>query len=149
MTQPRTDTPERIPLLSLVLGFGPAGVILVSGGLALLEWPWALVFGQAWSAVILIFLAGVVRGLSFFTQGGPRPGQLAIMAWRFACGSAALILPPVLALPVLAVGYLSALLYDPFAARTGAAPRYFAKLRPPQMLVALAGLLLLLIAALR
>jgi Protein of unknown function (DUF3429) len=146
VNEPRTDTPERIPLLSLVLGFGPAAVILVAGALALLGWPWALVFGQAWAAVILIFLAGVVRGLSFFTAGGPRMSQIAVSMVRFGCGVAALILPPVLALPVLAVGYLSSLLYDPFAARTGAAPRYFARLRPPQMIVALVGLVLLFVA---
>ena len=146
---PRTDTPERTPLLSQVLGFGPAGLILVAGALALADVPWSLAFGQAWAAVILIFLAGVARGLSFFTEGGPRPSQIAISMARFGCGLIALILPPVLALPVLAVGYLTALLYDPIAARTGAAPRYFARLRPPQMIVALIGLVLLFLAIIR
>lgn len=136
-------------MLSLVLGFGPVGVILVAGGFALLDWPGAVFVGQTWAAVILIFLAGVVRGLSFLTDGGPRASQVIVMGLRFWCGLAALLLPPILAMPVLAAGYLSALLYDPFAARTGAAPRYFAKLRPPQMVVALIGLFLLLIAALR
>jgi hypothetical protein len=48
---------------------------------------------------------------------------------------------------VLAIGYLTSLLYDPVAARSGAAPRYFAQLRPPQMLIALVGLALLFVAS--
>lgn len=144
--QPRTDTPERTPLLSQILGYGPAGLILASGALALADVPWSLAFAQAWASVILIFLAGVTRGLSFFTQGGPRPAQIAMTMARFGCGVIALLLPPVLALPILAAGYLSVLLYDPFAARTGAAPRYFARLRPPQMIIALIGLVLLFVA---
>ncbi|VWX53780.1 DUF3429 domain-containing protein [Novosphingobium sp. 9U] len=147
MTRPRIDTPDKTPLLSLLLGYGPALVILVAGALALADVPWALTFGMLWSSAILIFLAGVVRGLSFFTEGGPRLSQVAVMGVRFGCGLLALILPPVLAAPVLAVGYLSSLVYDPFAARSGAAPRYFVKLRPPQIGIALVGLVLLFVAA--
>jgi len=149
MTQPRTDTPERTPPLSLLLGYGPALVILTAGALALAGLPWALTAGCLWAAAILIFLAGVVRGLSFFTQGGPRVTQVAVMMARFGCGLVALVLPPILATPVLAAGYLTSLLYDPFAARSGAAPRYFAQLRPPQMTIALLGLALLFVAAIR
>lgn len=148
MNQPRIDTPERTPLLSQVLGYGPAAVILGAGALAVGDVPWAIAFGQAWAAVILIFLAGVARGLSFFTEGGPRTSQIAVTMWRFACGVIAVILPPVLALPILAAGYLSVLLYDPLAARTGGTPRYFARLRPPQMIIALTGLVLLFVATL-
>jgi hypothetical protein len=148
VNQPRTDTPERTPLLSQVLGYGPAALILGAGALAIADVPWAIAFGQAWAAVILIFLAGVARGLSFFTEGGPRASQIAVTMWRFGCGIIALLLPPVLSLPVLAAGYLSVLLYDPFAARTGGTPRYFARLRPPQMIIALAGLVLLFVATL-
>lgn len=148
MNQPRTDTPERTPPLSLLLGYGPALVVLVAGTLALARVPWALTLGCLWAAAILIFLAGVVRGLSFFTDGGPRAMQVGVMMVRFVCGLAALLLPPILATPVLAIGYLSSLLYDPFAARSGAAPRYFARLRPGQMIIALLGLVLLFLASL-
>jgi hypothetical protein len=147
VTQPRTDTPDRTPPLSLVLGYGPALVILAAGALALARVPWALPLGCMWAAAILIFLAGVVRGLSFFTEGGPRLTQVAVMMARFGCGLVALLLPPLLATPVLAIGYLTSLLYDPVAARSGAAPRYFAQLRPPQMLIALVGLALLFLAS--
>jgi hypothetical protein len=147
VTQPLSDTPTRTPPLELLLGYGPALVILVAGALALAGVPWALTLGCLWASAILIFLAGVVRGLSFFTEGGPRLSQVAVMMVRFVCGLAALVLPAILATPVLAVGYLSSLLYDPFAARNGAAPRYFAQLRPPQMVIALLGLALLFVAA--
>lgn len=147
MTRPRIDTPERTPPLSLLLGYGPALVILVAGALALAQVPYALTFGCIWAAAILIFLAGVVRGLSFFTDGGPRLTQVAVMMARFLCGLVALVLPPILATPLLAAGYLTSLLYDPAAARSGAAPRYFARLRPPQMAIALVGLVLLFVAA--
>jgi len=89
----------------------------------------------------------MVRGLSFFTEGGPRMTQVGVMMARFVCGLAALLLPPILATPVLAIGYLTSLIYDPIAARNGAAPRYFAQLRPPQMAIALMGLVLLFVAA--
>lgn len=146
MTQPRKDTPDKTPLLSLLLGYGPTLIILVTGALALANVPWALTFGMLWSSAILIFLAGVVRGLSFFTEGSPRFSQVAVMGVRFLCGWISLVLPPVLAAPLLAIGYLSALIYDPFAARSGAAPRYFARLRPLQMVLALGGLVLLFLA---
>ncbi|MBB3938810.1 hypothetical protein GGR39_000439 [Novosphingobium fluoreni] len=149
MTQPRTDTPAHTPWLSLVLGYGPTTVILVAGILALLGIPWAMTLGCLWASAILIFLAGVVRGLSFFTAGGPRASQIVVFGVRFWSGLIALVLPPILALPLLAVGYLSSLIYDPFAARSGAAPRYFEKLRPPQMVIAVGGLVLLFVAALR
>ncbi len=140
MPPPRRDTPEHIPLLSLLLGYGPVLLILA---LALLAWAgfaWAAPLARVWAAAILIFIAGVARGLSFFTDGGPRFSQLAVMLWRFLCGLTALVLPAVLAFPVLAAGYLSAFAYDPHAARHGEAPRFFAYLRQPQMFVALTGL---------
>lgn len=148
MTQPRIDTPTRTPPLELLLGYGPALVILVAGALALVPMPWALTMGCLWASAILLFLAGVVRGLSFFTDGGPRVTQVTVMMARFVCGLTALLLPPILATPVLAIGYLTSLIYDPLAARSGAAPRYFAQLRPPQMVIALLGLALLFVASL-
>lgn len=147
MSEPRTDTPERIPLLSLVFGYGPVLAILLAGGLAIVGYGPAVWLGQLWAAAILIFLAGVVRGLSFFTAGGPRLGQVLMMLWRFLCGLVALAAPPTLAFLILAAGYLSVPIYDVTAARQGSAPRYFARLRPPQMAIAVLGLVLLFLAA--
>ncbi|MEW9854702.1 DUF3429 domain-containing protein [Novosphingobium sp. M1R2S20] len=147
MSARRTDTPERIPLLSLLLGYGPVLIILLAGVAFLFDRLWAVRFGQLWAAAILIFLAGVVRGLSFFTEGGPRMTQLLMMLLRFLCGIGGLIISPPFAFGILGLGYLSIPFYDARAARTGAAPRYFARLRPPQMAIALAGLVLLSIPA--
>jgi len=143
MPPPRSDTPARTPRLSLLLGYGPVVLIVLLAMLALAGFAWAVPLARLWAAAILIFIAGVARGLSFFTQGGPRASQIAVMMWRFVCGLAALALPERWAFLVLALGYLSALAYDPHAARHGEAPRFFAQLRPPQMIVALTGLLIL------
>lgn len=142
MTASRSDTPAEVPFLSCILAYGPVLGIL---GLAFcsVSYEWAISLGRLFAASILIFLAGVVRGLSFFTEGGPRASQIGIMAWRFLCGVSAFVLPLPIAFAVLAAGYVSSLLYDPSAARTGSAPRYFAQLRPPQMTIALAGIILL------
>jgi len=143
MPAPRTDTPAHTPPLSLVLAFGPAGLILLLGLAGWAGYGWAVELGRLWAAAILIFLAGVVRGLSFFTEGGPRASQLVVMMARFGCGIAALAVPLRWAFPLLFLGYLTSLLYDPHAARNGEAPRYFAQLRVPQMIVALTGVVVL------
>ena len=144
MPPPRTDTPLRPPLLNLVLGYGPAAVLPVLGLLAWTGQGWALSLGRVWGAAILLFLAGVARGLSFFTQGGPRPAQIGAALWRFGCGLLALVVWLPAAFALLIAGYLAVALFDPWAARHGEAPRDFARLRPPQMAVAIAGLAMLL-----
>jgi hypothetical protein len=140
--------PIRIPLLSLILGYTPMAAFPL---LALMAWlappPWpavAVAIGQGWGAALLLFLAGVRRGLSFFTDGGPRPAQIATMLWLFVLGCAALAAAPLLAFPLLVIGYGSIALLDPPAARRGEVPAFFTRLRPPQMGVALVGLVALL-----
>lgn len=139
----------RIPPLSMVLGYGPMAVfplLALIGWLAPAPWPAvALAGGQGWGAVLLIFFAGVRRGLSFFTAGGPRWSQIATMFWFFLLGCAALLLAPAIAYPLILVGYGSVALLDPPAARRGEAPAFFEQLRPPQMLVALIGQAALLV----
>jgi hypothetical protein len=139
----------RIPPLSLILGYGPMAIFPILGLAAwLMPAPWpaiALAAGQGWGAALLIFLAGVRRGLSFFTQGGPRPAQIATMFWLFLLGCAALLTAPIIAYPLLVIGYGSIALLDPPAAQRGEAPAFFAQLRPPQMAVALIGLIALLV----
>jgi len=143
MPPPRADTPDHTPPLSLLLGYGPVALILVLALLASVGFAWAVPLARLWAAAILIFIAGVARGLSFFTEGGPRASQIGVTMWRFGCGLAALVLPERWAFVVLALGYASALVFDPHFARHGEAPRFFAHLRPPQMMVAIAGLLIL------
>ncbi len=94
-----------------------------------------------WGAAILIFLAGVRRGLSFRTPGGPRGAQIGMMLWLFLAGIAAPLLPVAWALGVLVLGYASLFALDPVAARHDEAPLYFARLRPPQMAIPIVCLL--------
>ena len=142
MIRSRTD---RIPPLDLVLGYGPALLLPLLALFAFLlpleraRLPVAL--GQLWGAAILVFLAGVRRGLSFFTEGGPRAIQIVTMFWLFGLGLAGLAFPPTIAFPALAIGYGSVALLDPPAARRDEVPAYFARLRPPQMGIALVGLI--------
>lgn len=137
----------RVPPLSIVLGYGPAAMLPL---LALVAWtipgwaPPALLAAKLWGVAILLFLAGVRRGLSFFTPRGPRPAQVVTSIWLFVVGLAALVLGPPACFGTLIVGYASVAILDPPAARRGEAPAHFARLRPPQMLVALAGLAALL-----
>ena len=71
--------------------------------------------------------------------------QLATSLGLFALGLAALAVPRTgVALALLLAGYLALAVLDPWAARRGEAPLFFARLRPLQMLVPIAGLAALL-----
>lgn len=135
----------RVPWLGVLLGYGamvPFPVLALAGWLG-----WAGAVGGAilWGGAVLCFLSGVRRGLSFRTPGGPTLAQLAVFAWLFAAGIAALAMPwPVAALLLLTAGYGSLIPLDPVAARGGEAPLYFARLRPWQMAIPVASLLALL-----
>lgn len=145
-------TPEgndpNAPWLSLIFGYGPVLVLPIAAIGAWMGFPLALVIGQMWGGAILIFLARVARGLSFFTPGGPHVSQMLTMILRFSLGLLALIASPPVGLALLLVGYASIALTDPWLARWGGAPRHFARLRPPQMGVALIGLLALFLLSL-
>jgi len=145
-------TPEaaspRIPLLSRVFGYGPVLVLPLAALAAWAGAPLALLVGQIWGAAILVFLAGVARGLSFFTPGGTHISQMLTMALRFTLGFLALIAGPPTGFGLLILGYASIALTDPWLARWGGAPQHFARLRPPQMLVAIAGLIALFLLSL-
>ena len=145
----RVSEPVRTPLLSLILGYG-AMVPFVLGALA--AW---LVAGAArdlavdlvivWGGAILIFLAGVRRGLSFRTEGGPTAAQIATMFWLFGAGLAALVAPwPLVSVALLLAGYGSLPLLDREAASRGEAPPFFAHLRPWQMALPIISLAVLL-----
>lgn len=139
---------------SRFLGYGAVApvAILVVGALAL-EGAFAALSRQLavlWGAAILIFLAGVRRGLSFRTPGGARAIQIATMAWYFAVGLAAALASLATTLPWLGpglatLGFASLLLLDPAAARREEAPLFFERLRPLQMGVASALYAVLLV----
>jgi hypothetical protein len=125
----------RIPLDGLLLGWGAMVPLAVSAALAFRPdlSGVAVEAGRLWAAAIAVFLAGVRRGLSFRTAGGPRARQLAMMLWLFLGGIAAAAMPLSWALWLLIALYLSLAVLDPIAARAGDVPLYFARLRPAQM----------------
>lgn len=142
----RPQIPGRIPWTSLILGYGPMLPLPIA---AVLSWTmappvptvvtWLAVW---WAAAILIFLAGVRRGLSFRGDAETPAAKLAAMMWLFILGAGSLVSPtPLVSLTLLAIGYASIAVLDPIAARSGEAPPHFARLRPPQMGIALLGLI--------
>ena len=146
----RVTEPREVPGLSRVLGYGAllplvigaAAAWLLKGELATL----ALSLTILWAGSILVFLAGVRRGLSFRTVGGPTPVQIATVLWLFMLGLASAASPSsVAALVLLLVGFLSPGVLDPWAARRGEAPLFFARLRPFQILLPIASLAALLL----
>ena len=100
-------------------------------------------FAVAWAGALVCFFSGVHRGLSFRQPGGPRLSQLGSM--MFVVGVASLMSPwpgPSLGLQLYAFASMAVL--DPLAAIHGEAPRYFARLRPVQLLIPVASLAVLL-----
>ncbi len=150
------EHPE-VPWLSVVLGYGPmlpfvaaaVGSWMLDGDLR----NGAIQGGAIYGASILAFLGGVRRGVSFRTEGGPRVAQIVTMAGLWLTAFLALLsinigLPEV-ALGLLVVGYAVIMIFDPIAARSGQAPLFFARLRPPQMAIAVVSFVALLASSAR
>ena len=139
---PKTHTPP----VSLFLAY-VAMVPIASGAAVSLVFrsPEVVRLTIAWAGAILCFLSGVKRGLSFRQRGGPTVMQLASMLWLFVPGAIALLLPwRIPSLVLLLLGYGSEAVLGPIAAGREEAPRYFARLRPAQMIIPVASLLVLL-----
>ena len=140
-----TEQPQRrTPWISVVLA-SAAMLPMVGGAVAsrAAPKPVAGVAGPAtlaWAAAILLFLAGVRRGLAFREPGGPTPGQLGAAIGLFLPGLGALLAPRG-ARGLLMAGYAGLALLDPLAARQGEAPAFFSRLRPVQAGVAVLALL--------
>ena len=146
-----TERPE-VPWLSIVLGYGPM-LPLVAGAAA--SWfvheSWrgeVVLLTMIWADCILAFLAGVRRGLSFRTEGGPAPAQIATMFCLFVIALASLVALvhgfTRSAVGCALIGFAAIMVLDPIAARRGQAPLFFARLRPPQIVIAVASLAVLL-----
>lgn len=146
-----TEDPEASPpWISLLLAYvamlpivaGTIASLLVGPGVAA-----ALIrLTIIWSGAVLCFLAGVRRGLSFRQEGGPTVAQLGVMMGQFVLGVAALLSPWLMpSLCLLLLGYASLAWLDPIAAHRHEAPLYFARLRPTQMLIPVAALIVLLL----
>ena len=138
----------RIPPLSLLFGYAamlPVVGTAVAVWLLPLRWDgWLVQAATVWAATILAFLAGVRRGLSFRTAGGPTDAQLLTMLWLFLLAVASLLVPwEAVRVMLLVIGYASIARLDPEAAQHGEVPDFFARLRPLQMLLPIGSLLVL------
>ncbi|WP_102108277.1 DUF3429 family protein [Oceaniglobus roseus] len=139
-----TETP-RIPRDGLLLGWGAMVPFALLAGAGWWDAGWtatAAAAARLWGAAILLFFSGVRRGLSFRTEGGPRPRQLVVFALLFCLGLGALLLPVLPALLLVAGAFAAMAAEDVEAARRGEVPLYFRRLRPPQMTFAVLSVLL-------
>ena len=143
------DDPARTSPLSLLLGFSAMLPIAAGAAMAWLRapvGPLAETGAVLWGAAVLTFLAGVRRGVSFRTPGGPKVAQIATMLWLFVLGVGAMAtLPLEVARVLLLIGYASLAVLDPLAARRGEAPLFFARLRPVQMAIPIVSILVILV----
>lgn len=143
------DRKTHTPLESFLLAYA-AMVPLAAGAIAalVLRGPIAALvihLTLVWSGALLCFFAGVHRGLSFRQAGGPRLTQLGGMLWLFSIGVASLMSPwPGPAAVLQLAGFVTLAVLDPLAARHREAPRYFARLRPVQLLIPMASLAVVL-----
>lgn len=146
--------PRETPWLSVVFGYGP--MLPFVAGAAAAWWQrgmWdelILLATILYGAAILLFLAGVRRGVSFRTEGGPQFVQIATMLGLFGLGLGALLAVVILgnriiALDLLIAGFVAVAVLDPIAARRGEAPLFFARLRPLQIPIAVLSLVALLV----
>ena len=146
-----TERPE-VPWVSIVLGYGPmlpfffgAAASWVFAGAYRAE---AVLSTIVWAGSILAFLAGVRRGLSFRTEGGPAIAQIVTMFCLYVLALVSLIagVHGYLAIAVgsLLIGFAAMQVLDPIAARNGQAPLFFSRLRPPQLAIAGVSLVALL-----
>lgn len=146
-----TEQPMRTtPLISLAMAYAGVAPIAVGAVLArALPSPASrMVVGltTSWAGAILCFLGGVRRGLAFREPGGTTASEAGTMLAVFAAGAGGVLLPRGRApLALLLGGYVMTALLDRRAAQQDEAPRYFARLRPPQMALAAASLLSLLL----
>jgi hypothetical protein len=151
MTTPVGDG-ARIPLASLVFGYGPmAPFVAAAFGAWALPSPWpalAARLATIWAGMILVFVAGVRRGFGFGDPQASTVREIAAMLIYFMLGGVSLVVAgfSLLRLALLAqvLGYVVVPVLDRRAAFTGDAPRYFARLRVPQMTIAVAALVALL-----
>jgi hypothetical protein len=143
---------RRTPVYSLLLANAAmAPIILGAISVFFVRPAWAAAIIRLdcnWSGALLCFFAGVNRGLSFRQPGGPAFAQFTTMFWLFLLGMSALLSPwQAASLVLLVAGFASMIIIGPAAAWRAEAPRYFARLRPWQMLFPVASLCVLLLKA--
>lgn len=139
------DQRSRIPLDSVIFGYGPMLPLLAAGiGVWTLPSAWgalAVRLAIVWGALILSFIGGVRRGFGFARPAASTAIEIAAAVAYVTVALLALVVPfASTSLALLAAGYALAALLDRRAALAGNAPAHFARLRVPQLLVGCAGL---------
>lgn len=137
-------------LLDRVLGWGATAPLAACAAAAWLSAGSirAVVMSLAiiWGGAVLVFLAGVRRGLGVGVPGGLRSSQIVFMLWTFALAFGSMIaLQPLTSLGLLILGFAGMALWGRAAALREEVPISFAGLRPAQM--SLAALSLCAVAA--
>jgi len=138
-------TDPRVPWASRVFGFGPMlPLVAAAAGAWTMPQGWpalAIHLAIIWGALILSFIGGVRRGFGFGQDRASTPVEIVTAAGYFTLAGLALVVPyAVTSVSLLVVGYVLAALLDARAALREDAPRHFARLRPPQLLLGAAAL---------
>lgn len=144
---------DRLPMHRWVLGCLPIAPLVMAAVLIWLVSPlWQAVIAAGtiyWSAILFFFLAGVRYGLALFTVEGPQPAQWLTTWLLFLLGVVVFVMPYAgLALILSGLGFAGLGVIDPRAARRGEVPVWFRVLRPPQMGLAAASIVAVLLALL-
>ncbi len=142
----------KIPLDSLVFGYGPMAPFVVAAiGAWTLPPPCpelATRLAIIWGGVILVFVAGVRRGYGFGEPEASTAHEIATMIIYVVLGGLSLVCASIsrsaVALLTQILGYVMVPIFDRRAAFTGDAPPHFARLRIPQMAIAVAAMSALL-----
>jgi len=137
-----------IPLNSLVLGYGAVLPCVVAAlGVWLMGGPWPILATRLaiiWSAIVLVFIAGVRRGYGFGNPAASTTAEISTMLIYVALAGLSLLASEVGAfkgaLALLTAGFILAAVLDRRAALGQNAPRHFARLRGPQLSIASAAL---------
>jgi len=141
-----------IPLDSIIFGYGPM-VPLVAAALGAwtLPQPWpthATGLAIIWGGLILTFVAGVRRGYGFGNAEASKLREIIIMIVYFVPAGLALVCGAIgswlVALALLSIGFALVIVLDHDGAAKHDVPKHFARLRPPQMAIAVAALLALI-----
>lgn len=147
-----TEAKPPIPTDSLIFGYGPMLPFVAAAiGAWALPSPWpehAVGLAIIWGGLILSFVAGVRRGYGFGNPAASTPREIIAAMVYFVPAGLALLCGIIgnwtAALALLIVGYLLVIVFDRFGAVAGNAPAHFARLRPPQMAIAVVALAALL-----
>lgn len=148
---------DAIPLTSILFGYGPMlPLAAAAAGAWLLAPPWpetAVRLAILWGAMILTFVAGVRRGYGFGDPAASTGHAITAMLAYFIPAGLALVAGAyeqrAAALGLLLGGFALVIVLDRRAALAGDAPAHFARLRGPQMLVAVVALAFLLVRVAR